>query len=424
MNVLYHPQLSMRSYGDGRWLFWSDAQVTKMRAYVGALPEDWSWTWLVPKNATIDSGGQPFDHTWRKLMPRNAHHIHSNLFGKNALEGRFQFDMIDLDSIFRQLLSMGMPDVLLCEVPEHVRAWRVFLDRYGLRKLPIIAMVEHVDIYDQTRGIVGDDVSYYLRQIDGAITASHVVFPLEGMKDEWMRHASAIGFAMPDVTAHYSIWDALFSTREVVDGRTEHGARRTWESVNGLPVINFISRLSDNDRTRYREFFEACRMLWERGRRFEVWVQNPNDGQPDSWAREQGDFVSKVGNEGREDYIASLRGSDIVPVLYPMSHIYSIGFCEAIAAMNLMVTQLPPDGDALKSCGVQFENQTVEEITIALDAALDIVGGADRVVPENHELLLEQQFAWLHDRTVEENIGKVRETIEEVVRSGQPERVQ
>ena len=50
----------------------------------------------------------------------------------------------------KDLLRTRDFDVMLCEVPEHVRAWRVAQERTG-NSFPIVAMVEHVDFYEQTR---------------------------------------------------------------------------------------------------------------------------------------------------------------------------------------------------------------------------------------------------------------------------------
>lgn len=387
LNILYHPQLSMRSYEDNRWLVSADAQFTKILAYVKALPQDWSWTFLMPEASQADT-------SYVKMLPGNVDLLFMT-YGDNVLENRYNFDVPFASSILRAYDF----DVLLLEVPEHARAWRV-VQQYAKKDFPIISMVEHVDFYEQTR--VPEKVAFHLRQLDGALVSDAVAFPLQGMSNEWAK-ASASLVPDPQVVQAWSgkctTWDAIYSPDEV------SMYRPVKESHNAKPVINFISRLSDNQRTHYEEFFEACRLLEADGREFEVWVANPNEAMTSQRVLVEGKFVTQVGNLDRKHYMSMLWQSDIVPILYPQSHIYSLGFCEAIVAENLMLTQTPLAG--WPSYGIDVVSPA--NIALALDKMLHVVNTANGHFAKAD---VGQQLEWLHkDRSVEANIDNVEATI-------------
>src|SRR5262245_29744977 len=176
MRVLYHPQLSMRSYRDNRWFVYADAQSNKMRAYVESLP-DWERRWILPEVGLCDPTENRMLEDW---MTRHEVSWARVPWMSNVLEGRYYIPMPELAKVTEE----WRPYVLLCEVPEHARAWRAIQRHLGFT-FPIISMVEHVDIYEQTK--VPEEVAYHLRQVDGALVSDAVAFPLDGMKFEWLK---------------------------------------------------------------------------------------------------------------------------------------------------------------------------------------------------------------------------------------------
>lgn len=399
MNILYHPQLSMRSYDKGKWLVSSDAQFTKILAYVNALPADWTWTFILPWL------GKCVDESHVKMLPENVMSTSID-FASNVLEMRYHFNMEEAIAIIKK----DDYDVMLLEVPEHARAWRVAQHRTGVH-FPIISMVEHVDFYTQTMSIVPEQVSYYLRQVDGAMVSDQVAFPLMGMWTEWTKHMGMLGLAgeiQASVQEKCRVWSAIYAPFETLARKPAKETLRMDKAV-----INFISRLSDNDRTRYSEFFSAIRRLAVERDDFEVWVANPNGAMSEAAIRSESSVITKIGNSGRDDYLNMLWQSDIVPILYPQSHIYSLGFCEAITARNLVVTQRSPSGEYEDSTGIQITSQGADDIEAGLRAALDIRLGKGNVVAPQYIEALDEQETWLvENRSVDANIDIVRMTIE------------
>lgn len=393
MRILYWPQISMRSYQDNRWLFSSDAQITKMRAYVNSLPQDWQWTWVIPR-------ARQLDRSWESALPLGVQPVHMT-WGDNVLHGRYYFPLREVFKLF----EIQQFDVMLLEVPELARAVRV-AQSWVKRDFPIVAMVEHVDIYEETR--VPERVAYHLRQVDGALCSDVLAFPLAGMWHEWAKAADDL--VRPRVYTLFQekavIWDALYDPEEVLAWRLPGSTGDQDET----PVVFFISRLSDNQRTHYEEFFEANRIL-SKEREYKVIVANPNEAKSADWISRQGDNVHYYGTLTRSGYIRHLWDADVVPILYPQSHIYSLGFCEAITAGNVILTVDSTTEYLDETVGVRIPSATgPEEVAFGLRMALDVAAH-----PDLRRNQLDMQERWLLERrSVTRNIDRVRETIEGV----------
>jgi len=394
MKILYHPQVSMRSYTEPpKWLLRSDAQLTKMRAYVDALPDDWSWYWLLPEPWQSEGwGGDANLETPPNLYSIPVPHM------DNVLEDRFDFDMRVLSEVYGDI----RPDVMLCEVPEHVRAWRAVQDRVGY-SCPIVAMVEHVDFYDETK--VAARVPFMLRQVDGAIAADKVVFPLDGMKREWLlngAHATMYAHDGPKV----AVWHGLFSPSEV-DEHREAGLhlKRSLEHLYPGPIVFLISRLSDNDRTMYEDIIGASNDLLRQDHPHTLWVANPNEGKTWDWVRDNAEAyqVHPFGEKRleREEYLRLLWAADVVPVMYDLSRIYSVGACEALTAECKLVTAQQKYGYGLGHYLAARERTAIAEGIHGLTTWQD-KGVHQRVHVEQ----------W---HSVEKNVDRVKATLEELV---------
>jgi len=395
MRLLYWPQCSMRSYVDNRWLLSTDAQITKMAAYVANLPEDWQWFWCLPHPEHADMEGARF------LELENVH-TRGFTWMDNVLEGRFYFP---LDEV-ADALDAVRPDVVLCEVPEHVRAFRCAMRR-AKYSCPIIAMVEHVDFYEETKV----DVPFMLRQVDGALTCDSLAFPLEGMRDEWWKATNAImKTERMDVTRAASrtvVWPGLTDSVEVDAARDDGLAlREILRDIHGeFPILFFAGRLSDGQRTKFEEVLAASNVMYNSGFAHVLIVANPNEAKPWDWVRDQS-AAYRPGPWGevqppRSDYLAMLWAADMVPVMYPLEKIYSVGAIEAAMAETLIVTDGPGPEWTLPAVTDPLQLATFMRTYLQSDAAAELKRDAREEVLEQHG--------------VAENITVVRETIEEVV---------
>lgn len=377
----------MRSYTDPpKWLLSSDAQLTKMRAYVENLPQEWEWMWLLPEqwqSEGFDNFGGPGSNVFRAEVSAMD----------NVLEQRFHFPMGEMSEWYRDF----KPDVLLCEVPEHVRAWRAVQDRVGHR-CPIVAMVEHVDFYEETH--TAARVPFLLRQLDGALSSDKLVFPLESMKVEWYRAAQKIVKPQPIFPESVRVWPGLFSPNEV-DEQRENGLALKPD----VPVIFLISRLSDGTRTRYEEIIGASNDLLRQGVEHVLWVANPNEAKEWQWIRSSSRAYEPhpFGERRlkRDEYLQLLWAADVVPIMYDLSRIYSVGACEAVAALNLLVSAPgTPNWAAVHAPG---------RGTAEIAAALEVAVGMLEMRPIGYRDLLLRQHG------IEQNVDVVKKTLEELI---------
>lgn len=381
----------MRSYQDDRWLTASDAHTTKMTGCVEALPDDWTWLWIFPEMYQCDAERG----RWDKLSNVDIARVP---WGDNVQEARFFFPIREM----KALVENFKPDVLICETPEHVQSWKLVQERTGVR-FAVIASWQHVNIYDET----SVPVDYMMRQYEGFLHADARAFPLRFMKDAFYEYINE-EFGVTLMRSVADIWPGLYSPRELDECASQSVERPASEPTK----IFFISRLSDNQRTRWKEFAEATRILSRERDDFRVWVANPNEAEPwDSMQHIFGNYEMHPYGEStleRPAYLDLLWRADVVPFLYRMDRIYSVGFCEAITARNAILT--------VEAGGVSAAKQ------IAHPTAREIAKGISRLVDERKDAgvwraMLDGQCDWLYDaRSIESNIEYMKRTIEGAVR--------
>lgn len=390
MRILYQPQLSMRSYtAVPKWLLASDAHLTKFKAYVRALPDDWQWHVLLPP--VSQCAGSPAGVGGDRVREVVVPHM------ENVHQQRFNFPMGALVDVYRDV----QPDLLICEIPEQVVGWRVVQSVVG-GSCPIITLIEHVEFYAETSQAAAGSSSF-LRQLEGAQAADVTVFALDGMRSDWCRHAALVA---PEIAAGVSercrVWPGLISPVEVDGARPKGDELR---DDDALPVVFLISRLSDPSRTRYEQIIAASNHLLQAGWGHRLWVANPNDGRDWDWIAAQADAFEEhpFGRRRleRAEYLRLLWAADVVPVMYDLSRIYSVGACEAALAGCTVIgaTQRYP-GPISRTCEPE-----PEAIATALSEAFT----------ELSLMAVDDREAVLAAQGVEQNLGVVRETIDEVL---------
>ena len=374
----------MRSYNDGRWLLDKDSQMNRLADWVEALPEDWKWMVLIPKE--IQTAGDP-----RILTSLNVDGWEMPWPG-NVLLARYHFDA----NRIKEAIQWFEPELILTEVPELARNYKAVLKMLG-KEIPVVSLCIHLD--DGS-----DDWSYTPRQWDGLYCSDLFAFQLEGTRRQFFG-------GIEESSTHTRIWNALYSPREVEAALDVDLIAEFEATVKKMPVVFFTARLSDNDRTRYEEFFKACRILEDRGVEFDLWVANPNKAKPNEWIERQLRTKTPLIIEPtRPDYLEALWLADIVPILWDQSRIHSRSFCEAIEANNLILTA---GGGIFDAPFTRLYDES-EPLLIAAVLEKMIEKLSDHVAVTD---VLEGQRAWLRkERYVESNIHKVRGDLEGLVR--------
>jgi hypothetical protein len=115
------------------------------------------------------------------------------------------------------------------------------------------------------------------------------------------------------------------------------------------------------------------------------------------------EYITEIGPWSREGYFARLWRSSVIPILWPMWEMHSLGYCHAIKTKNVVVT---PGGPAkFPVAGIQLDGKLTPE-----SLADGLSRGLDRA--HDPEFLLEQ-LDWLYrNRSIQGNVAIMRETLE------------
>jgi hypothetical protein len=380
VKILYIPQLSMRSYVDSRWLVSSASQVVRMLAYKLCLPDDWKWTFLLPELDQLDADWQDVF-----VADRSVNIVHAKWMD-DVRKNRFFVPYDTIEHVYRE----HKPDVVILETPEHAFVLRHIAQVTGVEPR-LVSFFVHVE----------DRISpTWRRQIEGFNSSHYAAFQSDRERRLWIKyHASpGMGINEYELKRKSRVWPGMFSPEEGERARSTPQLMFAREPEH--PTIFFISRLSDQQRTRYPEFVEAVRLMNERNAdEIRVWFANPNEAMDWSQVRllpgyEQHPFGDRTLR--REQYLTLLGMSHVVPILYANK---SGGLCEAVVARNSLVT-VPENGTLFSTVE---DPSDPEQIAKALELAFEMHEQPD-VLDEQIEFVLSQHG-------VERNIDVVRETI-------------
>lgn len=382
MRILYEPELSMRSYEDGSWLLSSDSQLNKMIQCMKGFPDDWTWGVMLPM-ANQTRITTPLDlplSRWIFEVP----------WAQNVQTNRFSFPMPDAQAA----LVTFRPDLILTETVEHAQNWRRALQHLNMTDVKIASITV---LYDDWR-----DNAFMLRQIDGVLSSDVSFFSLPAIRDAWVDRALKITNVGGGKVIE--VWDALFDPQEVID---RLAVMQT--PPHPKPVINFISRLSNESLYHSASFFKAVRLMEAKGLDFEVWVADPNHARDEIWGESK--KITRWRYASREEYLDSLIKSRVVPILYDQSTIHSLGYCEAVYARNIIVTPKPAS-QAVPTPGI-FANPIVpEELAYVLERALT----DETYVGVSWDDYLTSQIDQIESgRGIRTNLPRIQKILEELV---------
>lgn len=365
----------MRSYVDDRWLVSSASQIIRMNAYERCLPDDWEWCYVLPREELMDSRWEDafsFDDGRRQIV--YAHWMN------DVRKNRFFLPYREIENA----ISNFKPDVIVCETPEHVLAIRHMCSTLGVRPR-VVSFIVHVEGKPPT----------WRRQLEGFVESDVAAFQNERERAMWF---TMVG---DDLPARYhdraTIWKGMFTPEESWGYEL---ASKIIQRVENKPLMFFISRLSDPNRTRWPEFVAACEILHADGVSFDVMYANPNEAMPWEKVRQLPNYVEHPFGERtltREQYFAILRIADVVPILYANK---SGGLCEAAINGCHIVT--------VAESGLHYVHVDPTDPSSIADGLLWTFEHADYVT------LNTQSDYVMDEHSAERNIEPVRDALEGV----------
>jgi len=400
MRILYYGQHSMRTYSDPiSYALDKDGALHRQLARIAVLPKSYRWDLVLP--ITADQHGGLLPPEFHKL--RNDGYdikVHYYVAPFNVMTQRFETPST------RPFEEIKNVDVMLCEMPEHVGFFRMMQENKVLPEFPIVTKVLHVELFDDTKPVL----PYFWRQLEGISLSDHVVFPLRGIYEAFKAHAHALlsPLAIKMLDRPTTIWNGMFTPKLLGPNK------RAGSFDSNAPItFAFISRLSDDKRTKAAAFLEAM-TVFKPGAEAQLWVADPTDmmGVKDFEHKEL--VFGKFGNT-REDYVHTLRDvSDVVPILYDQGLIASIGFCEAAWFRNVMVHPYSKAPDNLNGIGVQYDvPEDKTKMSKVIEAAL--VEAFEGILDGSHDNGSHDVEMIYDRRSTDVEAEKMQEDLESVV---------
>src|SRR6185436_16965455 len=191
VRILVHPQPSMRSYEDGKWLISKDSQINRLLDWVEALPDDWDWLFLMPMHYQSDENSR-----MRDMIDSDRIAVAYLHWPSNVLLARYDFHAASIAG----WIGAFKPDLILNEVPELARNYKTTIKMLGM-DIPVASLCIHLADPD-----MDPLIDYTSRQWDGYYSSDLFAFQLEGTRQK---------FFGSDEPTKTPIWNALYSPVEI-----------------------------------------------------------------------------------------------------------------------------------------------------------------------------------------------------------------
>jgi len=370
MKILFFPQISTRSYTDNKWFLLKSGHIQVIKNQIKAIERFSSdknnlYIICVPPKPQLADRDQDYLYDMGNI--RSKIYSYDFRFSKNVALNRFQFDMNDL---IENKLDFENIDTFFNDSPELTRNFLFFFKHLN-KTIKIISNVHYLDIYPENSSGTSQ---YFWRQIDGIDCSDKCTFFTQKMMDDFYTYAQDYISTkkIEELKQKSSVLDyMLFSQEEMNLYKNQPISKNVLENIDcqdfrkdDTKLITFISRCSDEKRTKWKEFIESVKILRQRREDFKVVITNPSDAPLSQLVKAIGsgnNFLWFPKDKlSRADYIRLLWNSDIVPILYDISNNISVGFAEAMYCQTRPV-----------QFGADFNDMKV--LDIALDNALDAI---------------------------------------------------
>jgi hypothetical protein len=269
----------------------------------------------------------------------------------NAATNRFHFN---IEELLSQKDLLETVDIIFNSNIELTLNLIAFFKFYLNKKPKFISGIHYLDIKN-------DESAYFFRQVDGIMTSNLTIFYSYNLYDTFFNFASTL------LTQKFI--ELMKKRCKVIDYMVFNEVelfRCITPKLTDKKTILFISRCTDDERTRWKFFIKSIKELNKRRNDFEAILMNPTEVSTNELIAECGDTIknlywySALFSASRDTYILNLWNADIVPFMYNNSKYPSIGLFEAAYCDNHIVEY-----------GYEFRNDS--NFVDALDIALNNV---------------------------------------------------
>ena len=332
MIIAFFPQYANRSYSSGKWHLLKDGHVRMMKNQIIAIEsctDKHEYIFIVPTLEDVEDASTNFLYDLDNKLQKKID-VKLMKLSRNVALNRFHFDMNEL---IKNKNCFSCIDLLITDVPELARNFKIFYKIHLKRDINIISNVHYLDIYPENS--LNGESNYFWRQLDGLLCSNKNSFLVSKQYADFFRYAKEkISMEiMSEIMSKTSVLDFMIFSEDELNARKK-------EYENEKKLITFISRCSDDKRTRWKFFINTIKKLRNRREDFEVILTNPSgvkEKELDKEIDDAKDFITYSKKLDRNSYIDLLWKSDIVPLLYNIDNNMAVGFYEAIYCNNVPV---------------------------------------------------------------------------------------
>lgn len=322
MKILYILQQSIVNKTDTpRWST-ADSNVQMFAGLLNQIDQHTEW------DVTAVVGG-PFvdEDAWCDIFMKSRAKWMKMPIPVDPVLARYTFHT----DFWRATLAAEQPDVIINCVAELTRNFRALLWSMDLR-VPVIQCCYWLDLPHIYEGKIAEELSYELRQLDGALAADAVVFTCQSAKEGFFDNLKELGgFNGEYIEKKSTIWDFGFSAEEIEQGEQDISFDKC--------TFLFPNRLSDNGYTHFQTFIDAANILWQRRKDFQVVFTNPSQRIPWSELKQRVKplYIVKESQLTRTEYVATLWKTHVVVSLFLTERYGGCANVEAMYAQNLPI---------------------------------------------------------------------------------------
>ena len=332
-SILWITQPSMRSYKTKKYLLLSDGPMIRTRNIIKELlkHEKYKIYLVVPQKEQIEDLKEYKELFSDFKIKLSLIEFIPIWYPYTVQLSRFNFDLKTIENMLGKIINNV--DLIINEISELTLNYKVWLKVYNHKNVPIISYTGHFSRLSENKEY---NIDFYLRQIDGYLASDKFVINKKSNLNTFKKTINHLykNELINTCKNKFYLWDYGISTEEL-DGY------KTKEKFGKLTIF-FISRLSDNLRTKGKLFIDYINDLYQKNNTFQVIFANVNDAMDWDYLKRNVKpiYIYKQGGLTRKEYIELLYKSDIVPILYNTDEIFSLGEYEAYYTGNIIIHKL------------------------------------------------------------------------------------
>jgi len=264
--ILWVPELATLDKTTKLVLINADSNINIMNGIIKHFKNNYHFCIMMPREEDCNV-------KFRSIISDEVTIYENQSFYGDAFTLRYNFDFHKMKNIIEHV----KPDIIVCNNSAITRNFKVVIYQLSNKNIKLINFMHFLDLPKEKK--VPQEVSYFLRQMDGILVCDLAVFQSQTVCDKTM---NAINIYLNQyisdssrINENITIWNATYSQEEI-DQR-----KPVVDKKDIKKRILFPNRLSSTNYSNHLRFFEAIQYISKKRNDFEVIVNNPTQSM--SW---------------------------------------------------------------------------------------------------------------------------------------------